>query len=126
MIISLDIPEGMKAEVDRLVQREGFGSRSDFIRQAIRSHLAEAKVSDMSGNIIATLTIVYDRGKSREDLRRLQHRFEDVVSVQLHSDLEETQCLEVFILRGDSVRISNLLKAVKTMKGVHYSKLAVT
>jgi CopG family nickel-responsive transcriptional regulator len=128
-IISLSIPHELLNELDRILGEEWFASRSEVVRQALRKYIAEYKeLENIKGNIVATITALYEKKGKSEGLTQLQHEFEDIITTYLHSHLAETSCLEVMVVKGSSERLKDLrdgLKANKHVKQLKFSIMSV-
>ena len=100
--------------------------RSEILRQAVRSYITEFKELDkIQGNIIATITVLYEKKEQNEELFRLQHEFNDIITAYLHSHLTETSCLEVMVIKGPSRRLKSLVDGLKANKPVKEIKFSV-
>jgi CopG family nickel-responsive transcriptional regulator len=128
-IISLSIPHDLLNELDRILGEEWFASRSEVVRQALRKYIAEYKeLENIRGNIVATITALYEKKGKSEGLTQLQHEFGDIITTYLHSHLADTSCLEVMVVKGSSERLKNLrdgLKANKHVKQLKFSIMSV-
>jgi CopG family nickel-responsive transcriptional regulator len=96
------------------------------IRQAIRSYITEYKELDkLKGNIIATISVLYEKKEKNEELFKLQHQFSDMITAYLHSHLTETSCLEVMVIKGPSKRLKKLIDGLKANKPVKQIKFSI-
>lgn len=124
-IISISVDNEILEELSSLEKSLGFSGRSDAIRTAIRLLISENKAAEnISGEIKAVLLLVHDE-KSDSCANRLKHAYDDVVSTQLHSNLKEGKCLEVFILEGKASRVREMFKAAQASKKIEYAKLVL-
>jgi CopG family nickel-responsive transcriptional regulator len=124
--ISISLPEKLLEEFDRILREKGYVSRSEGIRDAIRSYILEHSfISQLSGDIAGTISIIYDHDATNvlEKLTDAQHDFSKVIDSSLHIHLDRHHCLEVIVVRGDSAEIKQLLNRLKAIKGVKYAKL---
>ncbi|WP_457555989.1 nickel-responsive transcriptional regulator NikR [Candidatus Pyrohabitans sp.] len=124
--ISISLPEKLLEEFDKILREKGYVSRSEGIRDAIRSYILEHSfLSQLSGDIAGTISIIYDHDESNvlERLTDTQHEFSEVIDSSLHIHLDRQHCLEVIVVRGNSADIKRLLNRLKAMKGVKYAKL---
>jgi CopG family nickel-responsive transcriptional regulator len=124
--ISISLPERLLEEFDKILKEKGYVSRSEGIRDAIRSYILEHSfMSQLSGEIAGTISIIYDHDETNvlERLTDAQHDFAEVIDSSLHIHLDRHHCLEVIVVRGDSTPIKQLLNRLKSIKGVKYAKL---
>lgn len=125
-IISLSLPKELLSELDAILGEERYASRSEVLRQAVRMYVSEYKELDkIKGNIIATITVLYDKTEKNEELFRLQHEFSDMITAYLHSHLTDTSCLEVMVVKGPSKRLKGLIDGLKANKPVKQIKFSV-
>ncbi len=125
-IISLSLPTELLEELDSALGAEKSANRSEVLRQALRSYLSEyKKLEDLKGNIIATISVLYNKEEKNEELFKLQHEFSDMITAYLHSHLTETSCLEVMVIKGSSKRLKELIDGLKANKPVKQIKFSI-
>ena len=128
-IISLSLPTELLEDLDATLGEEKSANRSEVLRQAVRSYLNEyRKLDELKGEIIATISVLYEKQEKNEELFRLQHEFSDMITAYLHSHLTETSCLEVMVIKGPTKRLKELidgLKANKPVKQIKFSIMAI-
>ena len=125
-IISLSLPEKLLNELDDILGKKHSATRSEVIRQAVRNYISEYnKLDNMKGNVIATITVLYEKTEKNEELFRIQHEFGDMITAYLHSHFTEANCLEVLVVKGSSQRLKNLIDALKANKPVRQIKFSV-
>jgi CopG family nickel-responsive transcriptional regulator len=125
-IISVSLPKELLEELDAILGEEKYATRSEVLRQAVRSYISEYKeLDELKGNIIATVTVLYEKTEQNEELFRLQHEFSDMITAYLHSHLTETSCLEVMVIKGPSKRLKSLIDGLKANKPVKQIKFSV-
>lgn len=119
-IISVALPDSLLAELDRVVEGEGFTGRSEAIRVSLREFISRRRwLKDLRGPFLATLMLTYAKGKVKgEELELVKHSFDDVIVTEIHTHLEEDYCLEVLVIRGRGERIRELAKRLTAFKGV--------
>ncbi|HIH19456.1 TPA: CopG family ribbon-helix-helix protein [Candidatus Micrarchaeota archaeon] len=124
-IISISLPWEALREVDGLKSQLGFSGRSEAIRAGIRTLVSENREREkLSGKVKCVLLLVHSE-KSEDKATELKHKFEDVISTQIHSSLSAGKCMEVFLMDGDAERIKKLVKGVQSNKKIDYFKLVV-
>jgi CopG family transcriptional regulator, nickel-responsive regulator len=125
-IISLSLPTELLEELDAVLGEQKSATRSEILRQAVRSYLTEyKKLEDLKGNIIATISVLYNKEEKNEELFKLQHDFSDMITAYLHSHLTETSCLEVMVIKGSSNRLKELIDGLKANKPVKQIKFSI-
>jgi CopG family nickel-responsive transcriptional regulator len=125
---SVSLEADLLEAFDDYVKEGRFATRSEAIRQLLRTTLTreawEADTSDVS----ATLTLVYDHHKPGlvDKLIELQHQHAEQVTASMHVHLDHDHCMEVIILRGKASRLRQLASGLRGLKGVHQGELTMT
>jgi len=123
--ISLD--RELLARFDQMIERKGYGSRSEAIRDLVREHSVEADVA-RNKVIVGTLTVVYDHHQPRlaERLIEAQHHYHGRVLATTHIHLDARHCLEVVIVKGRSAEVQHFAEHILSLRGVKHGKLIMT
>jgi len=126
--ISLTLPRKLLRELDALLKRERYASRSEALRDAITEFIAERKWRRrLAGTRRAVIVIVYDheiRGLT-DRLLDVQHRAGALVVSTLHWHLDRRRCLEVLLVHGRAERIVSLAEQLERLRGVEQLRLTV-
>jgi CopG family nickel-responsive transcriptional regulator len=124
----LAIEKNLIERFDALVERDGKANRSEAIRDLIRNRLIEEEVAAGRGEIVGTVTIVYDHHKRElaERLTAAGHDHHEHVLASMHVHLDQANCLEVVALRGRAREIRHLAEHLIGMKGVKHGKLVLS
>lgn len=125
VIISVSIPDNLMKRLDRLMRERGYYSRSEAVRDALRSLILEAEVEKGEHErVAATIMVTCDYERRDVDLRmtKIRHEFDDVVIENLHRHIDNRYCLEVFIVEGPSDRVKSLLGRLRGMRGIYQVK----
>jgi CopG family nickel-responsive transcriptional regulator len=126
VVVSLSIPDELLSELDAVLGKEWFASRSEVIRQAVRKYISEYKELELlRGDVIATITVLYDKVEQNIDQLQIQHEFGDVVTAYLHTHLTDNSCLEVMVIKGKSSRLKDLVDGIKANRHVRQLKFSV-
>jgi CopG family transcriptional regulator, nickel-responsive regulator len=125
-IVSLSLPKELLEELDATLGEKRVATRSEIIRQAVRLYLSEySELEEIKGTVLATITVLYEKKEKNQELFKLQHEFDDIISQYLHSHLTETSCLEVMVVKGSAKRLKNLIDGLKANKPVRQIKFSV-
>jgi CopG family nickel-responsive transcriptional regulator len=113
---------------DILIESKGYSNRSEAIRDLVRKSLIDAEIETEKGNVIGTLTFIYDHeaGDVTHKLMHLQHHHHSEVSSTIHIHVDEFTCLEVLVVRGKARNVRTLAENIKAIKGVKYGELVIT
>ncbi|MDA8422405.1 MAG: nickel-responsive transcriptional regulator NikR [Nitrospiraceae bacterium] len=113
---------------DALIERKGYTSRSEAIRDMIRDSLVEQEWEFDDRETVGTITIVYNHHTRELErvLTDMQHRsFHHIVST-LHVHLDAHNCLEVLVVKGKSREIKKIADRLIGARGVKHGKLTMT
>ncbi len=125
-IISLSIPDELIEELDGILGEKRSATRSEVIRQALRTYILEYnKLNKIKGDVIATITVLYEKTEKNEELFHLQHEFGDMITAYLHSHLTGENCLEVLVVKGSAQRLKSLIDGLKANKPVTQIKFSI-
>jgi len=126
---SVAMPEDLLMSFDAFVARRGLAkNRSEVVRDLVRDALIQDESGMPGTEVMGTLTIVFNHHASdvQEKLHHIQHaRFGHIVSTT-HVHLDEDNCLEVIILRGESQEVHDIADMILGTKGVDTGGLVVT
>ena len=124
-IISISLTAEILNEIDKLQQELGFSGRSEVMRAGARMLLADNKEKEnLEGRLNSVLLLIHTQ-KVEGTVTEIKHKYEDIISTQIHNHLREDKCLEVFILEGDAARIKQLVSLFRISGKMDYVKLIV-
>lgn len=123
--ISISLPEELLIDLDEMVERRGFESRSQAIGDMINQHVVEHKREFGDEVMTGTITLLYDhstRGLQKQ-LADLQHIHIDEVISSLHVHLMHHQTMEVILVQGPVLNLQKIADEMITMRGVISGRL---
>ena len=124
-IISISLTDEILNEIDKFQQEFGFSGRSEVMRAGARMLLADNKEKEnLEGRLNSVLLLIHTQ-KVEGTVTEIKHKYEDIISTQIHNHLREDKCLEVFILEGDAARIKQLVRLFRASGKMDYVKLIV-
>ena len=121
--------EDLLEAFDTLVARRGIATnRSEAVRDLVRDALVDAEWEDSAGEIVGTITMVFDHHASdlSDKLDTLQHAHHERIISSMHVHLDAHNCLEVIVVRGASGDIRAIAETLLGTKGVKHGKLVTT
>ncbi|MFO8051684.1 MAG: nickel-responsive transcriptional regulator NikR [Thermoplasmatota archaeon] len=120
-------PELLK-EFDVLTLEKGYSSRSEAIRDLVRRAIIESKIEKEQGEVIGTLTYVYNHhtGEVNNRLMDLQHDHHHEILFNTHVHMDHDMCLEMLIVKGEASKVRKLADSIKAIKGVEHGELVIT
>ena len=111
---------------DTLIQKRGYASRSEAVRDILRAQLQQrASRDNANGYCIGTLAYVYhhDQRDLSERLANLQHAHHDLIVATMRAHLDHEQCIETIILKGRARRVQELADRLVAEHGVRHGQL---
>jgi CopG family nickel-responsive transcriptional regulator len=115
MIVSISIPDELLEELDKILNKEWYVSRSEVLRHAIRKYIYEYKdLEKIEGEVVATLSILYEKF-CEEDIR---HKFIDIIIAFIHVHINNNKCLEVMVIKGKAEKLRKMISELKTRKNI--------
>ncbi len=121
-ILSFSLDESTLRELELASKNMGFKNRSELVRAALRTLIAErTELEKISGRATAVAIAVHDRNADRE-ISHFRHDYGNIVSTQIHHS-SGGECIELFLLEGGAARIVEFGKALKKSRGVKYSRI---
>ncbi len=125
----MSLPSNLLNKFDSIIRGRGYSSRSEGIRDAIRAYIIEYEWMEReSGEEIGTITYLYDHSQRGlgDQLTEAQHNYLDMIRTSTHIHLDEENCFEVIVMKGDAKRIKELAEKIMSLKGVKHVKLTTT
>jgi CopG family nickel-responsive transcriptional regulator len=124
-IISISLTRELSKRLDAIIKERGYSSRSEAIRDALRTFLSEYELDRFEeGRVTATVTVISEHEKRNvnERLMRLRHEYDDITSGNMHIHLGKTYCLEIFITEGESSEVLDFIRKIRSLRGIHQVK----
>jgi len=124
-VVSISLTRDLLRKLDDLIEDKSYSSRSEAIRDAIRNSLSEYELNRLEkGRVAATITTISEYGRRDVDERmmRLRHKFNELVTGNMHLHLGRNYCLEVFIAQGELEDVINFIGRVRAIRGVQQVK----
>ena len=117
---SISLPSSLLEELDQMVARRGFGSRSQAVADMVNYQLAEHKRKLGNEVMVGTITLLYDRSTHglQKNLADIQYRHIDEVISSLHVHLSHNQMMEVILIQGHAQQVQDIADEMLTQRGV--------
>ena len=123
--VGVSLDKKLLSEFDKLIARQGYGSRSEAIRDLIRQQISSERLENPMAEAVAAVVLVYDHHSTKlmDKLTGLQHsRLLQTIS-SLHVHLDEHDCLEIIVLRGRVGEINKMAESIISLKGVKLGRI---
>ena len=127
--LSVAMPEELLMRFDQLVARRGLAkNRSEVVRDLVRDALVEDECATPGVEVVGTLTIAFNHHASdlQEKLHAIQHSYFDYIISSMHIHLDQHNCLEVIVLRGETEIVQEIANLILGTKGVRNGRLVTT
>jgi len=124
-IVSMSINDTLLDRFDKVLSEKGFSTRSECFRDIIRAFVDESELEIAKGRNLAVITFIYDKEKQPSGLLSISHLYNEVQTM-LHSHLDDTNCLEIFIANGYSNRIKEMVQTIRKIKAVKHVEFFCT
>lgn len=123
--ISISLPDDLQADVDEMVARRGFGSRSQAINDMLRQHVADHQRQVGDEVMVGTITILYNNATRglQKTLADLQYQHLDEVISSLHVHLMDHQTMEVILVQGPAQKVHAIADQIVTLRGIITGRL---
>ncbi|WEL17459.1 MULTISPECIES: CopG family ribbon-helix-helix protein [unclassified Halorhabdus] len=115
-VVSVSMPEELLERIDEFASEHGYTGRSEIMREAARNLMGEFEDQRLEGRaLIALVTVLfnYETTSVEQRLMSLRHRYDSLVTANVHSHVGDAYCMEVFILEGHLSDISDFVGQVR-------------
>lgn len=125
---SVSLPESLLDELDEMVKRRGYASRSQAVAALARDGLVEYAAQIGTTSVAGTISLVYDYRKAglQAKLAAIQHKYYLMVVTSMHVHLEHHHYMEVLLVQGPADQLQTLANELVTVRGVKQGKLSLT
>jgi CopG family nickel-responsive transcriptional regulator len=125
--IGISLEKELLSIFDDLIATRGYPSRSEAIRDLIRQQISAERLSDPKAKAVAAVFLVYSHHSTKlmEMLTDLQHSHLLQTISSMHIHLDEHNCLEVIVLRGQVSEINRTAENLISLKGVKLGRISL-
>lgn len=124
-IISMSLGEELLNEIDGIQKSVGFSGRSEVIRSGIKLLIDDLKEKEkLKGHAECILVLMHNK-KFEDAFIKAKHKYEDIIVTQVHSNLCNDKCLELFVLHGPAEKIKSFFSEIRKNRKIDYVKLIV-
>jgi CopG family nickel-responsive transcriptional regulator len=123
--VGVSLDKKLLAAFDKLIANQGYGSRSEAIRDLIRQQIDGERLRNPKAEAVAAVFLVYDHHSTKlmDKLTDLQHSHILHTISSMHVHLDEHDCLEVIVLRGRVGQINRMGESMLSLKGVKLGRI---
>ena len=115
-VISLSIDDETLDKIDEIQENSSFNGRSELIRKAIENlHQETSDREELEGELNAVIIARHAHTKEQK-IAEVSHKFDEVLTTQLHSKLSNDKCLEVFHTNGKADKVIDFYNQLEGSK----------
>ena len=123
--IGVSLDRKLLLHFDKLIAKQGYGSRSEALRDLVRRQLSTERLKKPTAKAIGVVCLVYDHHSTKlmQKLTGLQHShlLQTISSMHIHLDAHD--CMEIIALRGCVDKINKMAENILSQKGVKLGKV---
>jgi CopG family transcriptional regulator, nickel-responsive regulator len=123
--VTVSLEETLAEAFDALVAEQGYGSRSEAVRDLVRKAIRDRRGETTEGDCVANLSYVYSHHVRAlaQRLTEISHEHHDLVVATFHIHLDHEHCLESTMLKGPTSQVRALADAIRAERGVRFGEL---
>ncbi len=127
-IVSLNIPDPLLKELELMADIVGYSSRSEAIRDALRSHISEQRMyRTVKDEVFNAVMFVYKDGDNeRNRINRLRSQFSKLIEGEISFGISKDRKLTVFLTKGRSDELRLLMSRIRGIRGVEQTRYLMT
>lgn len=125
---SFSVPPALLGRFDDIIRKMGYEDRSRALQIAMTNFITEYTWTTEKGKAgVGAILFTYSHRLHglQEALIGVQHQYRDIVNSTTHIHLDESKCLEIISVRGQTARIQELARKLMKTRGVTQLKLSV-
>lgn len=124
--ITISVEDDLADSFDALVQRKGYGNRSEAFRDLLRHHLSATTLKeDDDPAVVAVVSYVYDHHERQLSSRlvHMQHEHHEITVASQHIHLDHDNCLETVVLRGGARSVRACAERLVSQTAVRHGNI---
>jgi CopG family nickel-responsive transcriptional regulator len=123
--ISVSLQPTLLEQLDQMVLKRGYGSRSQAVSDMVNAELVEYRRKLGNDVMVGSITLHYDRSVPglAKKIADLQYEHIDEVISSLHVQLSQNQVMEVILVQGRAHHLQTIANELCTRRGVIASNL---
>ena len=123
----VSLEQDLLSDLDRLVEKEQFPSRSGAIAYLVRKRMVEEKW-EKDEEVAGAVVIVYDHTnlEMHKEINAIQHNYHCLILSGQHIHLDDHNCLEVIAIRGKAYKLVKLSNKFKGLRGIKHVQLMMS
>jgi CopG family nickel-responsive transcriptional regulator len=125
---SFSVSPSLLSRFDEVIRKMGYEDRSRALQTAMTNFITEytwTMEKERAGVGAILFTYSHRPHGLQEALVDIQHQYRDVANSTTHIHLDESRCLEIISVRGQTNKIQELARKLMKTRGVTQLKLSV-
>jgi CopG family nickel-responsive transcriptional regulator len=126
--VTITFDDDLLSELDEFMTKRGYQNRSETLRDLTRAAIRQESADvEEDGNCVAALVYVYQHS-TRQLPKRLSNAFHDHHGLSVastHAQLDNENCFEMAMLRGEASKVRDFAQHVIAERGVRHGQLLV-
>jgi len=125
---SFTVSPALLSRFDDVIAKMGYEDRSRALQIAMTNFITEYTWTTEKGRAgVGAILFTHSHPPHglQEALVDVQHQYRDVVNSTTHIHLDESRCLEIVSVRGQTDKIQELARKLMKTRGVNQLKLSV-
>ncbi|WP_034411991.1 nickel-responsive transcriptional regulator NikR [Derxia gummosa] len=126
--LTISLPEDLATAFDRLIARQGYGNRSEAMRDLIRRAVENDRLARAEApHCVASVSYVYNHHErvASDRLMEVQHEHHDLTVASLHAHLDHEHCIETLLLKGPTNAVRQCAERIVAERGVRHGNIHV-
>lgn len=108
-VTSVSLDDSTEQKIEEIMERTSFDGRSELLRKAVDELHAGMDTLEHTGEMLNAV-IVVKHPREEKGVSEISHRYDSLISTQLHSTLDAETCLEIFHVNGASDTVKEMYK----------------
>ena len=127
-IVSFSITESLLKELELMADVMGYTSRSEVIRDALRSHISEQRMyRRVKDDVFNAVMFVYkDDENERNRVDRLRTQFAKLIEGDISFSISKDRKLTVLLTKGKSDELKMLTSRIRGIRGIEQTRYIMT
>jgi len=123
---SISLDDNLVTKFDKEIKEKNYSTRSKAIGDLIREYFVKKEWTE-GREVAGVITLVYNHHKRDlvNKLTNIQHSFHDLIISSQHIHLDEDNCLEMVVVKGNPKEVEKVANKLKSTKGVKHGSLTM-
>ncbi|WP_417798090.1 nickel-responsive transcriptional regulator NikR [Terasakiella pusilla] len=126
--VTITLEDELLEKFDKFIEAKGYKNRSEGIRDALRSLLAEEEVSSNDeAKCVGCVVYMYNHKERTLSSRLVEehHHHHDIPAATLHLHVDAENCLETTVLNGTVKQVRSMANRITSQTGVKHGWLHI-